>query len=154
MAWFARRRYLKLGIHSLALLAKAHHVEVHHPLLDPMFLAALAARGGRAGYGTRQEATRALVGDLLPAELVQRRTKAEFGMALWGPEARAFSARWDGSGVDPELVDADLLRAAWSERNPPLGAATLLQHAWLQAMRSSAGGLQPTPSAASAPSGG
>ena len=154
VAWFAGRRYLKLGVHSLALLAEAHDVEVHHPLLDPTFLSALAARGGPAGYGTRQEATRALFGDLLPAELVVRPTKGEFGMALWGPQARRFAAHRDGAGVDPELVDADLLRAVWSKPNPPLGAATLLQHAWLEATRSSAGELQPTPSAWSGPSGG
>lgn len=133
VAWFARRRYLRLGVHSLALLAKDHDVEVHHPFLDPNFLSALAIAGGPAGYGTRQQAARALFGDLLPADVVQRRTKAEFGRALWGPHARTFASGWKGSGVDHCLVDSELLRRAWSEPNPSLASATVLQYAWLQA---------------------
>jgi hypothetical protein len=135
VAWFARRRYLRLAAHSLALLAADRDVEVHHPLLDPAFLSALARRGGRAGYGTREDAARALVSDLLPADTIQRRSKAEFGRALWGPEARAFAHQWCGSGIDHNVVDANLLRDAWSKPNPPLAAATVLQHAWLQAAK-------------------
>jgi len=114
--WYASQRYLKLGLHSLALLAAAHHVDVVHPLLDPGVLAALAARGGRAGYGTREQAMGRLFGDLLPRALLARRTKAEFGAALWGEQAR----------VDPEA-----LARVWCRDNPPLAAATLLQAAWL-----------------------
>jgi asparagine synthetase B (glutamine-hydrolysing) len=88
VAWYARRRYLQLGVHSLALLAGAHQVEVVHPLLDRDFLAAVAARGGATGFGDRREATRELFADLLPAELLGRRTKGEFGAALWGERAR------------------------------------------------------------------
>lgn len=133
VAWFARRRYLRLGIESLALLAEDEDVDVHHPLADPIFLSALATHGGPAGYGERRDAARALFGDLLPREAVERWTKAEFGRALWGPQARGFVREWDGNGIDHRLVDADLLRATWSKPNPPLGAATVLQHAWLQA---------------------
>ena len=129
--WYARRRYLRVGVHSLALLAAPHDALVVHPLLDERFLAALALQGGRAGYGGRGEALRALFGDLLPAELVGRRTKGEFGAAMWGEQARGFAADWDGSGVDPELVDANVLREVWAQPNPPLAAATVLQAAWL-----------------------
>ena len=135
VAWFARRRYLQLGVLSLAALAADHNVQVVHPLLDPGYLAALATDGGPAGYGDRIEATRRLFGELLPAAVVQRRTKAEFGAALWGPRTRAFAADWDGTGVDSDLIDQDQLRAAWSGSNPPLGAATVLQHAWLESQR-------------------
>jgi asparagine synthase (glutamine-hydrolysing) len=135
LAWYVRRRYLQLGVHSLALLAGRHDVQVVHPLLDRSFLAALAARGGRAGFGDRRGATRLLFGELLPAELLERRTKGEFGEALWGERARAFAASWNGDGVDRELVDADALRSVWRQRNPPLGAATLLQAAWLATSR-------------------
>jgi asparagine synthetase B (glutamine-hydrolysing) len=131
--WYARQRYLRLGVHSLALLAGAHDVRVVHPLLDPGFLATLAARGGRTGYGTREEAMGRLVGDLLPPELLARRTKGEFGAALWGDQARAFAADWDGRGLGLDLVDPEALAHAWRAENPPLGAATLLQAAWLAA---------------------
>jgi len=38
-----------------------------------------------------------------------------------------------GTGIDPELVDPDALRAAWSGPSPSLAAGTLLQDAWLSA---------------------
>jgi asparagine synthase (glutamine-hydrolysing) len=129
--WYARQRYLKLGLHSLALLAAAHHVDVVHPLLDPGVLATLAARGGRAGYGTREQAMGRLFGDLLPRALLARRTKGEFGAALWGEQARTFAANWDGRGLDLDLVDPEALARVWCRDNPPLAAATLLQAAWL-----------------------
>ncbi|HWF50823.1 MAG TPA: asparagine synthase-related protein [Solirubrobacteraceae bacterium] len=131
--WYVRRRYLRLGVHSLALLANAHDVRVLHPFLDPRLLATFAARGGRAGYGSRGEAMRALLGDLLPRELFGRRTKAEFGRALWGEEARAFARGWDGRGLDDDLIDPEALAGVWEAENPPLAAATLLQAAWLAA---------------------
>lgn len=135
--WYARRRYLRLGVHSLELLARAHDVQVVHPLLDPRFLASLAARGGRAGYGTRTQAMTTLLGDLLPGELFARRTKGEFGRALWGEEARGFASSWDGRGLDLDLIDPEALAQAWEVENPPLAAATLVQAAWLAARRGS-----------------
>jgi hypothetical protein len=131
VAWYARRRYLQLGVHSLGLLASGHNVQAVHPLLDRGFLAALAARGGATGFGDRRQAMRALFGDLLPPELLTRRTKGEFGRALWGPRSRAFAAGWDGQGLDLGLIDPDALRRVWAMPNPPLAAATLLQAAWL-----------------------
>jgi asparagine synthetase B (glutamine-hydrolysing) len=131
VAWYARRRYLQLGVYSLGLLASDHDVQVVHPLLDRFFLAALAARGGATGFGDRRQAMRALFGDLLPPELLTRRTKGEFGRALWGPRSRAFAAHWDGQGLDLGLIDPDELRRVWGTPNPPLSAATLLQAAWL-----------------------
>jgi len=131
--WYARRRYLTLGVHSLALLAGAHDVQVVHPLLDPAVLSALAAGGGATGYGTRGEAMSGLIGDLLPSELFTRRTKGEFGRALWGEGSRAFAEDWDGRGLDLDLIDPEALARAWKAENPPLAAATLLQAAWLAA---------------------
>jgi hypothetical protein len=131
--WYARQRYLRLGVHSLGLLAGAGDTRVVHPLLDPVFLATLGALGGRAGYGTRPEAMSSLVGDLLPSELFARRTKGEFGRALWAEQARAFATGWDGRGLDLDLIDPEALAKAWQAENPPLAAATLLQAAWLAA---------------------
>lgn len=131
VAWYARRRYLRLGVHSLGLLAAEHDVRVVHPLLDPGFLAAFAAEGGRGGVGDAPSALRHLCGDLLPEAVLTRRTKAEFGAIFWGPRARAFAADWDGTGADRELVDAEALRAVWAQVNPPLNAATVMQAAWL-----------------------
>ncbi len=128
---YRRRRYLSLTVRSLELLGATRAVTVRHPLLAPAFLAAVAGQGGGAGYGDRTAAMHALFGDLLPGELVRRRGKAEFGRALWKAQARAFAERWDGCGVDIELVDPEQLRAAWRVPSPWFGANTLLQQAWL-----------------------
>lgn len=128
---FARRRSPLVVARTLDLLATDHGSEAVNPLLDRAFLAALAAEGGRAGFGTRSAAMQALFGDLLPLEILTRRSKAEFSPILWGPHTRAFAEAWDGSGVDHELVDADALRREWARDQPVFGASTPLHDAWL-----------------------
>jgi len=135
IAYYKQRRYLRLTVRSLELLAQSADAEVRHPLLSRTFLDAVAARGGAAGYGDRTAAMRALFGDLLPAELVGRRRKAEFGRALWRGETRGFAAEWDGAGVDCELVDPEQLRSAWKLPSPWFGASTLIHEAWLAAQQ-------------------
>ncbi len=131
VAWYARRRYLALAVHSLGLLAGARDVAVLHPLLGPGFLAALADQGGAGGMGDRTSLVRLLVGDLLPEVIVSRSTKGEFGRAIWRDRAREFAGSWAGAGVDRDLVDHDLLRAQWHAENPYFGSSTLLHAAWL-----------------------
>jgi asparagine synthase (glutamine-hydrolysing) len=133
ITYYRQRRYLRLTVRSLELLAAKRGVEVRHPLLAAPFLTALALDGGRAGYGGRTGAMRALFADALPLDLLTRPRKAEFSRALWRSEARAFAERWDGSGVDDELVDPERVRVAWSEPSPWFGANTLLHVAWLAA---------------------
>ena len=130
LAHYARQRYLHLTDQSLRLLAAPHHVTVVHPLLDGAFLGALARAGGARGFGSRTEAMEALFGDLLPRELIGRRTKAEFSGGVWRTQARAFAERWDGTGLDPR-VDPQRLRDEWRSATPWFGANTLLQAAWL-----------------------
>ncbi|MGA2012746.1 MAG: asparagine synthase-related protein [Solirubrobacteraceae bacterium] len=127
------RRYLALGIRSLELLARERDVEVCHPLLHPAFLTALGRDGGAAGYGGRTTAMGRLFGDLLPAALIERPGKAEFGRALWSGESRAYARAWAGGGVDPARVDPERLAREWTLPSPRFGAATLLQLAWLAA---------------------
>ena len=55
-----------------------------------------------------------------------------FGEVFWRPQSRAHAAAWDGSGIDPTVVDADALRAAWLHPGrPPWRVALLLQRTWL-----------------------
>jgi Asparagine synthase len=133
IAYYSRRRYVRLAVRSLDLLGRVRGVEVCNPLLDPGFLAALARNGAAAGFSDRTRIMRELFGDVLPAELIARRGKAEFGRALWREEARSFAACWDGRGVDTALVDPEQLRNAWDVPSPLFGANTLLQQAWLAA---------------------
>jgi asparagine synthase (glutamine-hydrolysing) len=113
------------------LLAERHGARVSSPLLHPDFVHALARSGGFLGRGDRTAMLRRLVPDLLPAAVLERRSKAEFGGAYMTHHTRAFADTWTGGGVDPELVDPEELHRMWlgGERNAL--TAALLQAAWL-----------------------
>jgi asparagine synthase (glutamine-hydrolysing) len=128
--WRLRLRSLRTAYASLGSLAAARDVAVVHPLADPALVAAVArvpADGGR----DRGERLRALLGDLLPARLYTRRTKASFNTAFWGEDERVLAASWSGEGVDLSLVDVDAVRATWSDEGPDGRSFTMLQSAWL-----------------------
>lgn len=101
------------------------------PLLDPGFLAALARRGGAWGFTGRTAVMHALFSDVLPAEVVSRRTKAAFNRAVTGPGTLEFAESWDGTGVDPDLVDPQVLRTLWLSASPTMPTGMLLHSAWL-----------------------
>jgi hypothetical protein len=74
---------------------------------------------------------RHLCGDLLPAQLVERRSKAVFGGAVWREQAREFVAQWDGTGVDLDRVDPQRLLESWQAQHPVFHSWSLLHQAWL-----------------------
>ena len=76
------------------------------PFVDPQFLAALSREGGPLGFGGRGLVFNHLVGDVLPREVVFRSSKASFNETRWGDDEREFAREWDGTGFDPEWVDA------------------------------------------------
>ncbi|MGI9557512.1 MAG: hypothetical protein ACR2N5_06185 [Solirubrobacterales bacterium] len=114
-----------------ARLAKESDVLAVNPLVDPRFVSALAARGGRLGFGDRTETTDAILGALLPRRLIERRTKATYDEVFWGAPSREFAEGWSGGGVDTEIVDPGALRREWLKPRPMAASAALLQSAWL-----------------------
>ena len=131
LPWRAARRELLLGVASLERLAADAGATVSQPLLHPAFLAALARAGGRHGAGSRADTTVALLGELLPSVLRQRRGKAHFDEVFWRAGSRVAMRSWDGEGVDRSLVDPLALMRVW--RGPQLHPRTafLLQQVWL-----------------------
>jgi asparagine synthetase B (glutamine-hydrolysing) len=129
--WVRRLRYIGVGTASLATIAAGEGAHVAHPFLDHAFGAAIAALPGAQRFETRTEAMMHLFGDLLPTELLERRTKASFDGAFWNEPSRAFVGEWDGSGVDDTVVDVEALRAEWSKESPDPRTFTLAQSAWL-----------------------
>jgi hypothetical protein len=116
---------------TVSRLAQVEGVDAFAPLLEPRVLAALAtARNGR-GWSNRTEAMIDIVGNRLPREILTRRSKASFVNAFWGPRSREFVRNWNGSGVDPELVDIEGLRKEWCSEQPDFRSTLLLQSAWL-----------------------
>jgi asparagine synthase (glutamine-hydrolysing) len=100
------------------------------PFVDPLFLAALSREGGPLGFGSRSRVFHHLVGDLLPREVIFRSSKASFNETRWGEAERRFASEWDGTGFDPQWVDADNLRAEWLSENPHPMADFHLHVAW------------------------
>jgi asparagine synthase (glutamine-hydrolysing) len=104
---------------------------VINPFLSTRFTHALAAEGGLLGLGDRTAMMRYLFADLLPHAVLARNTKAAFNQTRWGEFEREFARGWSGAGIDPELIDAEKLKAAWLSDDPPPGADYQLHAAWL-----------------------
>lgn len=126
-AWYRRLRYVRTGIENLGRVAADYRVETHHPFVDARFAAAVAALPRSQRFVGRTAAMRELFGDLLPPELVARRTKSAFDSAFWNEHSRAFASDWDGNGLDQELVDVDALRRQWSSPKPDARSFLLFQ---------------------------
>lgn len=116
---------------TLARLSQDEDATYAAPLLEPAFVASVAAAGGHIGIGDRSAAMASIFGEVLPRAVLSRSTKASFGGIFWGPESRTFARSWTGEGLDPGLVDGERLRAAWLTDVPVYGAALPLHAAWL-----------------------
>jgi len=130
--WFLnRRRFWSVMGTNQRETAAEFGLLTSDPLLDPGFLAALARRGGGWGFTGRTAVMRALFSDVLPNEVLARSTKAAFNRAVTGPGTLEFAESWDGTGVDPDLVDPDVLRTLWRSASPTMPTGMLLHSAWL-----------------------
>lgn len=118
---------------TLETFARGEGVHLVEPFFDPRFVRAFARSGPRMGYASRTEAVHALFGGMLPAEVLERSTKAVFNTVFAGPRARAFAERWDGSGLAEDLIDPEALRAEWLRESPDVRTLAPLQLAWLNA---------------------
>ncbi len=127
----ARTPALLLGLANRDWLAGRFGARFVHPFLVPDFVDAVASHGGRFGYAGRTDAMRRLFRDLLPDPVLARSTKASFNSAFHGRATRNFARAWDGSGVDPAVVDVDVLRSLWLAERVHAGTTPLLQKAWL-----------------------
>ena len=129
--WIRGFHYLEVGLKSLGLLAHDHDVVPVHAFARPEFLAALAELPRESRFDSRDAAMEALFGDLLPRELHTRSTKARFDGAFWTEHSRSLVTRWQGEGVDSELVDLEVLRDEWTSSAPDARSFPLLQAVWL-----------------------
>lgn len=126
----ARARSAVLLVHNVSLLGHDRDVKTASPFLHPDVVDALARQAGWLGLGSRTDVLRTVVGDLLPDAILSRSSKAEFGQAYFASHSREFVERWDGGGVDTELVDVDGLRREWASDRPSALTSPLLQAAW------------------------
>ena len=131
LEWNMSSRALRDGRRTSEILAADHDVRRLDPFGDPRFIAAYGAFGGRLGLPSRTVAMRRLFGDLLPNEIVTRRGKAHFNSSRIRENTRAFINSWSGAGVDPDLVDPEILHRYWKADVVHVQTFFLLQHAWL-----------------------
>jgi asparagine synthase (glutamine-hydrolysing) len=132
-----RRRTQVLGAQNRDVLCVPYDVRFTSPLLHPDVVQALAREGGFLGGGDRTAVLRRLAQDLLPDAVLARTTKATFTRCYMGDHSRLFAERWDGTGVDPDLVDPEALRRTWLAETPIALTAALLQAAWLTGQQTS-----------------
>lgn len=124
-------RSLEVSAAITAALAREADVNLVEPFVDPRFVRAVRDDAPPQGYGTRTAPMKKYFGDLLPARVTERSTKAVFTEVFAGKRTRAFAREWDGAGVDPELVDAEALRRTWLSEIVDLRSLVPLQAAWL-----------------------
>jgi len=128
-------RYVQCSRATLTALSADYSARLAAPFFDPVVLAGVAGAAGARGLDKRESSLPALVGHLLPAELMRRSTKASFDPAFFGRHSRAFAESWDGTGVDPALVDPDALAQEWRSPRPNANTFSLLQQAWDESTR-------------------
>ena len=128
---FATRRCARIGYETMRSLGAEMNVEYVQAFAEPAVVAAVAARAGFLGWTGRTATMRTLFGDLLPREVLERRTKALFANAVFTRHTREFARTWNGTGVDTDLVNPEALRDNWLSPTPHAPSMSLLQQAWL-----------------------
>lgn len=133
MRWAFARTAWQVAQRTLEAVGDTADCLIAHPLADPMLLSSLAHAWSRRGPADRTDVMQAVVGDLLPRQIVEREDKAILASVFIGAVSKAFIEQWDGSGVDPEWVDPVALRQVWARQYPYAGSFNLLHQAWLAA---------------------
>jgi Asparagine synthase len=126
--WRSRAR---LGLVQSIQAVTGDQIVVEHPFMHPEFLRSVAGAVRRTGFASRHEAMRLLFGGLVPEMLLARTDKGVFFEPFVNRYSREFIESWDGSGVDSDLVDPDVLRRTWAQPQVDARSYPLLQAAWL-----------------------
>lgn len=143
MRELSRSRFMRLTVRRLAAIGELAGTAIHHPFAEPGFVSALGRDAGPTGFASRTAVLQALFGDILPAELIARPTKASFDEVLWNRHTRTFLARLDENTLEEALatlgldalVDPRALWAHWHDEAPLANSFLLLQACWLALRR-------------------
>ena len=96
-----QHRSIALGTLNRKIFAEQRGVTFESPLLHHDFVHALAREGGLVGRGDRTAVLRKLVADLLPAAVLERVSKAEFGGRVHDAPHPRVRRALDGRGRRP-----------------------------------------------------
>lgn len=128
--WKDRGR--EAGGRTLTAFAQLNQTSNVQPFMEPAVIGSLLRHRGRAAWPSRAAAMRDLFGDILPAQLVERSSKATFDSVFFNEHSRAVVERWAGDGVDEALVNTDQLRLTWENKEVDPRSLSLLQSIWCQ----------------------
>ena len=112
-----RFRYLHRARADLGRVAADRGVAVAHPLLDPGFVDGLADQVGFVGLPSRTAMMQRFFGDLLPADVLARTSKARFDDIFWTAETTDVAAGLPMERV-ARFVDVPALLALWRSVRP------------------------------------
>lgn len=124
-------RYREVAADTFRRFADDAGTTLVEPFFDPRYVRAVGHHAPWEGWGSRSEAMRVHFGRLLPDEVIERTDKAVFTEVSSGTSSRAFADAWDGTGVDPMLVDVEAVRLEWRSERPSMQSLTMLQAAFL-----------------------
>lgn len=133
--WWRTLRYWQVSRRSLAVLAADADARIFHPFADPGFSQALTRLPTNGRFEGRSAAMEMLFGDVLPAAVIRRASKASFDGAFFNVHSRRLVDSWQGEGAELEYIDADVLRGTWTSPEPDARSFLLLQSAWLERER-------------------
>lgn len=122
-----RMRYLHRARADMGRLAQDYSVAIEHPFLDPGFVGAIADRVGWTGSASRTELLELVFGDLLPSELVQRTSKAQFDQVFWTSLATE-TVQTLPVDVLSQSVDGPALLEFWRSDAPKGGTYLIAQY--------------------------
>lgn len=121
-----------------AAMARDAGVVLVQPFFEPEFIRAVGKSAPKGGFASRAAAMELHFGDVLPSGMLERTTKAVFDELHGGRWGRQFAQAWNGSGLDPALVDPEALRRQWLSPRPEYRSLTALNAAWLASRSSEA----------------
>jgi asparagine synthase (glutamine-hydrolysing) len=128
---YSFRRAVTTSYATLRTLGRQIGTTYVQPFADPGYVTAVSEAAGFFGWSGRDQTMARLFGDLLPPEILFRQSKATFNRAVFTELTRTFASDWDGSGVDPDVVDPEALRETWLSDYPHAMTMSLLHQAWL-----------------------
>lgn len=128
-SWW-RARHRQATERTLAAVVTPYNVAMAHPFMAPEVLRAAASTHPRSGYISRTAAMREIFGDLLPAGLLERASKATFNSSFFSSSSREFARDWDGRGGEGLPLDVPGLRRTWAAPRVDARSYALLQGLW------------------------
>lgn len=132
--WWWHSRFRTVLDASMTTLAAGVGTDIVHPFMDAPTVAAISAHFGTGGPIGRTAALEYLFSDLLPPEVLSRRSKASFNGTFFSDHSRQFAQRYQGEGIDRALVDPELLVQEWRSEDPDPRSLLLMQAVWLNSL--------------------